>query len=185
MLYGNVEMRQVALAFNGSERIAEVLVEEGSLVHKGQVLARLDTSRLAPQVAQAEAQVASQQAVVERLRNGSRPEEIAQARAQLEAAKAEALNARRQHERREALAARSFASEQESDIAKAAADIADAKVTVAQRALELSIAGPRRGGNCAGRSATAREPGATRASSPTTRRRGTEISGRCASFARA
>lgn len=144
VLYGNVEMRQVALAFNGSERIAEVLVEEGSLVHKGQVLARLDTSRLAPQAAQSEAQVASQQAVVERLRNGSRPEEIAQARAQLEAARAEALNARRQHERREALAARSFASEQESDIAKAAADIADAKVTVAQRALELSIAGPRR-----------------------------------------
>lgn len=143
ILFGNVELRQVTLAFNGSERIAEVLVEEGSLVDKGQVLARLDTSRLAPQVAQAEAQVASQQAVVNRLRNGSRPEEIAQARAQLEAAQAEALNARRQRDRREALAARSIASEQETDIAKAAADIADAKVVVNQRALELAIAGPR------------------------------------------
>lgn len=143
VIYGNVEMRQVTLAFNGSERIAEVLVEEGSLVRIGEVLARLDTSRLVPQVAQAEAQVASQKAVVDRLRNGSRPEEIAQARAQLEAARAEALNARRQQERREALAARSIASEQESDIAKAAADIADAKVTVNQRALELAIAGPR------------------------------------------
>ena len=50
-------------------------------VKKGQVLARLDTSRLKPQVANAEAQVAAQQAAVERLHNGSRPEEIAQARA--------------------------------------------------------------------------------------------------------
>ena len=143
VLFGNVDLRQVTLAFNGSERIADVLVEEGSLVQKGQVLARLDTSRLAPQVAQAEAQVASQQAVLDRLRNGSRPEEIAQARAQLEAAKAEAFNARRQHDRREALAARSIASEQETDIAKAAADIADAKVVVNQRALDLAVAGPR------------------------------------------
>ena len=143
VLFGNVELRQVTLAFNGSERIAEVLVEEGNLVHSGQVLAQLDTSRLAPQVAQAEAQVASQEAIVNRLRNGSRPEEIAQARAQLEAARAEALNARRQFERREALAARSIASEQETDIAKAASDIADAKVIVNQRALELAIAGPR------------------------------------------
>lgn len=143
VLFGNVELRQVTLAFNGSERIAEVLVEEGNLVHSGQVLARLDTSRLAPQVAQAEAQVASQEAIVNRLRNGSRPEEIAQARAQLEAARAEALNTRRQFERREALAARSIASEQETDIAKAASDVADAKVIVNQRALELAIAGPR------------------------------------------
>ena len=47
-------------AFNDSERIAAVLVQEGDRVHKGEVLARLDTSRLEPQVAQAEAQVAAQ-----------------------------------------------------------------------------------------------------------------------------
>ena len=41
------------------------------------------------------------------------------------------------------MAARSIASEQETDIAKAASDIADAKVIVNQRALELAIAGPR------------------------------------------
>ena len=44
-LYGNVDLRQVDLAFNGNERIAAVLVQEGDVVHKGQVLARLDTSR--------------------------------------------------------------------------------------------------------------------------------------------
>ncbi|MBA1155805.1 efflux RND transporter periplasmic adaptor subunit [Microvirga mediterraneensis] len=143
VLYGNVELRQVTLAFNGSQRIAEVLVEEGAQVRKDQVLARLETGRLAPQVAQAEAQVASQQAVVDRLRNGSRPEEIAQARANLEAARAEALNARRQYERQSALATRAVASEQAVDQAKAATDIADAKVDVALKALDLLVAGSR------------------------------------------
>jgi HlyD family secretion protein len=45
-LYGNVDLRQVDLPFNGSERVAEVLVQEGDRVKRGQVLARLDTSRL-------------------------------------------------------------------------------------------------------------------------------------------
>src|SRR5262245_54419556 len=63
-LYGNVDLREVDLPFNGSQRIASVLVQEGDEVHRGQVLARLDTGRLIPQVAQAEAQVASQTAVV-------------------------------------------------------------------------------------------------------------------------
>ena len=142
-LYGNVELRQITLAFNGSQRIAEVLVEEGAHVRKGEVLARLETGRLAPQVAQAEAQVASHRAVLDRLRNGSRPEEIAQARANLEAAKAEALNARRQYERQRTLAARGATSEQAVDLAKATAEIADAKVDVAQKALDLLVAGTR------------------------------------------
>ncbi|HEY2444363.1 MAG TPA: efflux RND transporter periplasmic adaptor subunit [Rhizomicrobium sp.] len=57
-LYGNVDLREVDLAFNNNERIAQVLVTEGDRVRRGQVLARLDTRRLAPQVAQAEANVA-------------------------------------------------------------------------------------------------------------------------------
>src|SRR4029434_9986829 len=75
VLHGNVDLRQVDLAFNNSERIAAVLVQEGDRVHQGQVLARLDTSRLEPQLAQVEAQAAAQRQVVQRLRTGSRPEE--------------------------------------------------------------------------------------------------------------
>src|SRR5580765_8316004 len=99
VLYGNIDLRQVQLAFNNSERIAAVLVQEGDHVRKGQVLARLDISRLEPQVAQAAAQAAAQLQVVTRLRNGSRPEEIAQARANVESAKADLVNAQRQYER--------------------------------------------------------------------------------------
>jgi HlyD family secretion protein len=143
VLYGNVDLRQADLAFNGSERIAAVLVQEGEVVHKGQVLARLDTSRLEPQVAQAKAQVAAQRAVVERMHNGSRPEEIAQARANLVSAQADAENARRLYERQKTLFEKGSATQQELDNSKAALAVADAKVEVNQKALDLAIAGPR------------------------------------------
>jgi HlyD family secretion protein len=143
VVYGNVDLRQVDLAFYGNERIAAVLVQEGDLVHKGQALAKLDTSRLEPQVAQAKAQVAAQEAVVQRLHHGSRPEEIAQARANLESARADAVNARRQYERKKALVATNAGTQQDLDIAKAAMDVADAKVEVNEKALALAVAGPR------------------------------------------
>jgi len=170
-LYGNVDLRQVELPFNNSERIAAVLVQEGDRVRQGQVLARLDTSRLEPQVAQAEAQaaaqrhiverlqhgsrpeeiaqaeaqVAAQRHVVERLQHGSRPEEIAQARANVESAKADVTNARRQYERLKTLLERSAGavSQQDVDNAKAALDVAEARLAVNQKALELAVAGPR------------------------------------------
>src|SRR6185437_11688899 len=94
VLHGNLDLRQVDLAFNNSERISEVLVQEGDRIQKGQVLARLDTSRLKRQVAQAEGVAAAQRQAVQRLHNGNRPEEIAQARANVASAEADAANAR-------------------------------------------------------------------------------------------
>jgi HlyD family secretion protein len=172
ILYGNVDLRHVELAFNNSERIADVLVQEGDHVWQGQVLARLDTRRLEPQVAQAEAQAAAQRQIVERLRHGNRPEEIAQAEAQaaaqrqiverlrhgnrpeeiaqaranLESAKADAANARRQYERLKPLLDRPVGgavSQQDVDNAKATWDVAEAKLVVTQKALALAVAGPR------------------------------------------
>jgi len=147
VVYGNLDLRQVDLPFNGSERIAAVLVQEGDRVRQGQVLARLDRRRLEPQVAQAQAQVAAQQAVVDRLHNGSRPEEIAQARAALDSAKADAENARRQAVRIRSLIATPggrAVSEQDLDKANAALDVANAKVVSQQKALDLAVAGPRK-----------------------------------------
>jgi HlyD family secretion protein len=144
VLYGNVDLRQAQLAFNNNERIADVRAKEGDRVHRGDLLAQLDTSRLDPMVAQAEAQVAAQQDVVERFHNGSRPEEIAQGRANLESAKADAANARQAYERTKNLFLRQGASQQDFDNARAALDVADAKVVVNQKALDLAVAGPRK-----------------------------------------
>src|SRR5882724_12274460 len=146
VLYGNIDLRQVQLAFNNSERIAAVLVQEGDHVKQGQLVARLDTSRLEPQVAEAAAQAAAQRQVVLRLRNGSRPEEIAQARANVESAKADTANAHRQYERIKAAlegSAGRAVSQQDVDTAKAAWDVAEAKLMVNQKALALAVAGPR------------------------------------------
>jgi len=147
VLYGNVDLRQVELPFNNSERIAAVLVQEGDRVHRGEVLARLDTSRLQPQLAQAEASVAAQQQVVTRLHNGSRPEEVAQARANVALAEADAAQAHAKLERLQSLAMSSegrAVARQDLDDAKAAAEVADARLAVNRKALELAVAGPRK-----------------------------------------
>jgi HlyD family secretion protein len=146
VLYGNIDLREVDLAFNDSQRVASVLVREGDRVRKGQVLARLDTSRLEPELMQAEAQAAAQRAVVDRMHHGSRPQEIAQARANLALALADARQARDNYQRFEAVSNTSSGravSRQEVDDAKAQADVADAKVAVSRKALQLALIGPR------------------------------------------
>jgi HlyD family secretion protein len=102
---------------------------------------------LEPQVAQAEAQVAAQRQVVQRLRNGSRPEEIAQARANVDSAKADAVNARQMYERIKGAAEMSAGRavrQQDVDSAKAALEVAEAKLAVNEKALDLAVIGPRK-----------------------------------------
>ncbi len=147
VLYGNVDLRQVELAFNGSERIASVLVSEGDRVARGQVLARLDTARLGPEAAQAAAQVAAQQQVVDKLHRGSRPEEIDQARANVAAAAADAGDAAAKYARLQALSQSSAGralSRQDLDDARSAAESAAARLAVNQQALRLDLIGPRK-----------------------------------------
>src|SRR5487761_1960327 len=88
-LYGNVDIRQVQMAFNNSERIDKLLVDEGSAIHAGQLIAQLVQQRFQDAVAQDKATTAAQQQVVARLLAGSRPEETAQARADVAAAQAD------------------------------------------------------------------------------------------------
>jgi HlyD family secretion protein len=93
-LYGNVDIRQVQLAFNVSERIDKLLVVEGTAVREGKPVAQLATRRFRDAVARYEADVAEQKQVVARLLAGSRPEEIAQARADFAAAEADVAAAK-------------------------------------------------------------------------------------------
>jgi len=146
-LYGNVDLRQVDLAFNDSERVSQVLVKEGDRVSHGQVLARLDTGRLQPQLDQAEALADAQQSAVEKLRRGNRPQEIAQARANLVQDQADAADAEAKRNRDQDLWSRSQGkamSRQDLDDAITAAEAADAKVAAQRQALELEVLGPRR-----------------------------------------
>jgi len=144
VLHGNVDIRQVELAFNSNARIEQLRVHEGDRVRKGELLAVLDTRRLRITVAQAEAQVAAQQQVVARNEAGSRPEEIRKARADAQAARVDAMNAERLYQRQQQLVARNFISQQQADNAKADADAARAKLNAVEETLKLVVAGPRK-----------------------------------------
>jgi HlyD family secretion protein len=143
VLYGNVDIREVDLAFNNSEHVQQILVQEGERVRKGQLLATLRRSRKLAELNAAEAKVAAQKAVVERLETGSRPEEIAQARADVAAAKAKLNDARITFDRTRRLRKEGAASQQGLDDAQANLQTAEADLDVAEQALALAIEGPR------------------------------------------
>lgn len=146
VFYGNIDVRQVSLAFEGSGRVAQVDAEEGDRVQSGQVLAVLDTRTLALQADQAAAQLRVQEENLRRLKNGARPAEIAQARSRLAAAQADAQRARREQARLERIATASAGavSVQDVDRARSAARVAQAAVKERQDALALVQEGARR-----------------------------------------
>lgn len=146
VLHGNVDIRQVSLAFDGSGRVAELMVDEGDAVKAGQVLAILDTQTLALQAQQAQAQIGVQQQNLLRLKNGARSEERAQARSALVAAQADAERARKDMVRLQGIADSTDGrgvSVQELDRARAAVQVANAQAAQQQDALRLTEIGPR------------------------------------------
>lgn len=143
VLHGNVDIRQVSLAFDGGGRIAALRAEEGDSVKAGQVIGVLDTAMLALQARQAEAQVEAQRQVLLRLRNGSRPEEIAQVRAQLASAEAAAVLAEQNLSRATRLQGSGTTSVQTLDQMRAQAEAARASVEQVRAALQLAEAGAR------------------------------------------
>jgi HlyD family secretion protein len=57
VLYGNIDIRQVDLAFDAADRIVEMHVVEGERVQRGQLLATLDSRRLKLAVERAKAEL--------------------------------------------------------------------------------------------------------------------------------
>ncbi len=143
-LYGNIDIREVKLAFNGSERIAEILVQEGDHVSKGQRLAQLQTKLLEAQLQEAQAALDAQAEMVKKLESGSRPEEIRKAEAELAAARARAKAARDSYKRLATLMQKQLASAEALEQSRSQADAAAAEVSAVRQALALLKAGPRR-----------------------------------------
>ncbi|MFV5343649.1 HlyD family efflux transporter periplasmic adaptor subunit [Acinetobacter oleivorans] len=145
-LYGNVDIRQVSLAFEQSGRIEKLLVQEGDKVKAGQVLAALNTNALHIQAKQAQAQLKAQQEAIVKQDVGARPEEITQAKAQLASAQAELDKTNKNLQRLQILVSSTDGraiSQQELDYAKSNKDSAEAAVRERQANLELIIKGAR------------------------------------------
>ncbi len=111
-LYGNVDIRLVQLAFNGSERIAKMLVKEGDPVTKGQLLATLDMATL--------------------------QQKVRKAAADMEAARLAAVNAANTYRRTSKLVDQHFVAQQQADDARTAADAAQATFKSVQAALDMA-----------------------------------------------
>lgn len=142
-LYGNVDIRQVDLAFNAEGKITEMLAEEGDRVTPDQLLARLDKGLHQHAVAAAEARVRRGEARLQELENGTRPAEIDRARAALRQAEARVEETRASLERRRRLLASDNVSEQAFDEAKRAYEEATAMRAQQQAELTLALEGPR------------------------------------------
>lgn len=144
VLQGNVDVREVSLAFRQSDRILEMLAEEGDRVQKGQVLARLDTQELKLQLQRLNAEIAAQQSTVDKLHNGTRPEEIRQAEGNLRQAQAAAEHAAGVYQRkRDIYTSIAGISQQELDNAYHDMEAKQATMSVAEAALQEVKAGPR------------------------------------------
>lgn len=145
-LKGNVDLREVSLAFRNSDRISEMFVEEGDRVTKGQVLAKLETEDQLHQIAVTKANIGAQQAQVDKLHNGTRTEDLAQARAKLDEARAEkdflTADYRRKLDAYNASGGKSV-SRQVLEDARTKLKVAEARMNQAEEANNLAIAGPR------------------------------------------
>lgn len=142
-LYGNVDIREVQLAFNDSDRIARMFAQEGDFVRPGELLAELDSRRYAANVDQARQTAKAQRDVLTRMLNGSRPEEIVQARSTMEALRATLHDADVTWRRDRKLRREHVISQQELDDAEAKLKAARGNYEAARQAWILAVKGPR------------------------------------------
>jgi HlyD family secretion protein len=167
---GNIEVTDAEVSFKIPGRVEERLVDEGQEIKAGQLVARLDRTELAQEVALRKAEVQASQAALAELEAGSRPEEIAgaeasvqkaQARlndllagsrpqeiaaveAEVQRAKADADRLKVEEERQRALYNKEIISAREYEVARTGYEMALAKVKELEERLNLVKEGPRK-----------------------------------------
>ena len=87
-----VPVESVSLGFNSTGIVSKTYTKVGEQVHKGDVIATLESGDLYAQAKQAEANVSTQEAKLAGLRAGTRPEDIAASQAALEKSRQDLTN---------------------------------------------------------------------------------------------
>lgn len=113
------------VAFKGTGRLAELLVQVGDSVKQGQVLARLDQTDLQLQVTQSRAGLASAEAKLAQMEQGSRRDEITAAEANVASAKAKLAQVQGGPTEADVQAAQAGVASAKSNLAAAQAKLAD------------------------------------------------------------
>ncbi len=155
-LYGNVDMREIQLAFMVQDRIAELNVNEGEHVTQGQPLGRLDTTRFESVVQELDAQLEQARQKLDELKAGSRPQEIRKAKADVAAAQASLVDTLQTYKRVQKLVRDKVSPQQNLDDARSKRDVAQARLDAAKEALSLVLEGPRKQTIAAARASVAR-----------------------------
>lgn len=138
-LFGNVDIRDVSLAFRVGGRVSDIRVDEGSVVRAGDLIASLDAEPLQDAVANAEAAVAATGAHAAMLHKGYRTEDVEQAKAKLDSARAALKEAEQQLARQQTMVPTGAAPQRTLDNAQSQRDQAAAQVRTAEQNLrELS-----------------------------------------------
>jgi membrane fusion protein YbhG len=140
-LYGNVDIREVELAFRVPGRLVAMDVDEGETVTAGQRLAQIDPQPYRDALAAAEAGVLQARANLDKLEAGPRPQEVQQARAAVREADAAAKDAQSNYERQKGLVESGASSQRILDAAAAQRDATAARLASTKEALALAEEG--------------------------------------------
>ena len=143
---GTVSPRRTSVVGSAVDgRVAELLVDEGDFVEKGQPLSRFQTDTLKIELAAANAELSLRRERLAELENGSRPEIIAQARAGMLSAKALMDYSKASLERMESLFDQGrVVTEREVQEAHSAAARDEQNYLRAKAAHDLAVRGPRK-----------------------------------------
>lgn len=142
-LYGNVDIREVEMAFRQSGRLLAMHFEEGEHVSAGTLLAELDPQPFEERLDQAQAQYAGAKAQLEKLQHGFRSQEIAQAKESVRQADATLAFAISELERQQSSVGSGATTRQSLDHARTARDQAKAQLGFARQDLNLKREGSR------------------------------------------
>ena len=139
--WGNVDTREISLAFEASGRIARLGPEEGEAVQAGDEIGRLDTESLRISLREAEANLAALTAEQSLKREGYRKEDIEAQRRSVESLQAQLRSARRTSERQSKLLSQNVTTEQAAEDALYRAQALEKELAAARAQLKALEAG--------------------------------------------
>jgi len=136
---GRVEpaSEEVAVGASVTGLVRAVAVKEGDRVERGQIIAEIENDDYKATLAKAEAALRLHEAELLRLNNGARPQERRQAQAAVQEAEAVVKNTAINFERRRALAAQGYASQEVLDQAQRENSVARQRLEMARQKFAL------------------------------------------------
>ncbi|QXP79583.1 MULTISPECIES: HlyD family secretion protein [Winogradskyella] len=141
---GMLETTEVNVASEIAGRINTILIEKGSTVKKGQVLATLETDVLDAKKGQAEGMVKAARSLIEKAESGARKEEVNALKNQYLMAKSQFDFAEKTYKRYQALYDDSIISKQEMDEIQFKYDTAKEQMNAAESMWNMGKSGTRK-----------------------------------------